>query len=137
MSSIRERILRKNDRASESLPIPEWDVTVEVRSMSAKLRNKYIETVVEHGLDKDSDPAKAGAIMLPLLPEFVLESVYDPETGDKVFQPTDLEALLEKDGAVIERIATKVIALSKLDGKDVDDLGKRSSSTRKGASTSA
>lgn len=137
MSNMRERILRKNDRASEDLPVAEWGETVQVRSMSAKMRNRYIETVVENGLDKDSDPAKAGAIMLPLLPEFVLESVYDPETGEKVFNKDDLEALLEKDGAVIERIAAKVVQLSKLDQKDVDEAGKSSSATQSGDSTSA
>lgn len=137
MSNLRERILRKNDRASESLTIPEWDVTVEVRSMSGKLRNRYVELVTTNGLDKESDPAKVGAVMLPLMPEFVLDGVYDPETGERVFQEGDLEALLEKDGEVIQRIAQKVIGLSKLGEQAVDEAGKPSSVTPSGDSTSA
>lgn len=137
MSNLRERILRKNDRRSGTMEIPEWGVNIEVRGMSAKMRNRYIETVIGAGLDQEQDANKVGAVMLPLLPEFVLEGVYDPETGEKVFQPGDLDALLDKDGAVIERIAQKVIELSALGEKAVDEAGKPSSVTPSGDSTSA
>lgn len=137
MSNLRERIFSKNDRNSESLEIPEWGETVEIRSMSAKLRNGYIDLVMEQGLDKESDAGKVGLAMIPFLPQLVLEGVYDPVTGEKVFQEGDLPQLLEKSGEVIERIAHKVIALSGLGEKAVDEAGKPSSVTPNGGSTSA
>lgn len=137
MSNLRQHILAKNDRRTELMPIPEWGVSIEVRGMSAKLRDRYLATVVEAGLDKEEDQSKVALAMLPLMPEFVLEGVYDPETGEKVFLSGDLDALRDKNGDVIQRIAQKVIDLSALDDKAADEAGKPSSVTPNDASTSA
>lgn len=121
---LKDKILAAPDLKAESLEIPEWDVTVEVRGMSGKLRAKFVEMAYQNGMGSEQDQAKMGAAMLPLFPEFVLDGVYDPENGEKVFAAGDLEALLQKNGQVLERIALKVIELSGLNEKAVDEAGK-------------
>lgn len=137
MSNMRQRVIAKNDRNSETMPIPEWGETIEVRGMSGKMRDRYIDTVMGLGLTEESDTSKVGALVLPLMPEMVLDGVYDPETGEKVFLAGDLDILREKNPSVIDRIAKKVIDLSALGEKAVDEAGKPSSVTPNDASTSA
>jgi len=122
--SLRNRILAARDLKSDVMDIPEWDgVTIEVRGMSGRVRAKFIETMFEKGLTNEQDQAKMGAAMIPLFPEFVLDAVCDPSTGERVFEAGDLDELLRKNGAVLERIALKVIELSGLSNQGTDKNG--------------
>jgi hypothetical protein len=47
--------------------------------------------------------------------------VFDPETGLPVFTEQDREAILSKNGAVIERLATKALGSSGLGEKAVEE----------------
>lgn len=119
MSNLRNKILGARDLKADLMEIPEWDgVTIEVRGMSGKARAKFVETAFQNGLTGEPDQAKMGAAMLPLFPEFVLDGVYDPDSNERVFQASDLEALLAKNGDVIQRIAMKVIELSGLNSTE-------------------
>lgn len=105
MASLREKILNAKDIKSEKVKIPEWDVTVEVRGLTGKQRARLLQDAI--GEDGKPDLER-------IYPELVILSTYDPETGEQVFQPADRDALIEKSGAALEKIAQVAMRLSGL-----------------------
>lgn len=136
MSNLKTKILAAKDRKSDTMVISEWDVIVEVRGMSGATRAKFIETAYAGGAAGEGADEKANVkVLMPLVPEFVVDGVYDPATGEKVFTKEDIEAIQEKDGEILQRIAMKVIALSGLGAKAVEEAQGNSSATPNAAST--
>jgi hypothetical protein len=113
--SLKEAIFSSDDITKELVEIPEWGVTVEVRSMTANERAKLGEGAAK------GDKTDVGA-MYALT---VIATVYDPTTGLPVFTAQDKEAILSKNGAVIERLATKALGSSGLGEKAVDEAQAR------------
>jgi hypothetical protein len=113
--SLKEAIFSSDDITKELVEIPEWGVTVEVRSMTANERAKLGEGAAK------GDKTDVGA-MYALT---VIATVYDPATGLPVFTAQDKEAILSKNGAVIERLATKALGNSGLAEKAVDEAQAR------------
>jgi hypothetical protein len=66
-----------------------------------------------------------------MFPLMLTGSLYDPETGEKLFSQSDVEALMDKNGDVIERLALKCINVSNLGSKAVDEAGNDSSTPSK------
>jgi len=100
--SLRDRILSANDLTSEMVEIPEWDVTVEVRGMSAADRTSLMDAAAEGGSVNTS----------LLFPSLVIACTFDPETGERVFGEEDRPALGEKNGLAIERVVQVAMRLS-------------------------
>lgn len=113
--SLKEAIFSSDDITKELVEIPEWGVVVEVRSMTANERAKLGEGAAK------GDKTDVGA-MYALT---VIATVYDPTTGLPVFTAQDKEAILSKNGAVIERLATKALGSSGLGEKAVDEAQAR------------
>lgn len=117
MSSIRDRIIAANDTAKEMVEIPEWDVTVEVRSMSGAARSVLVQDAANND----------GRLNFSrVLPEIIIGCVFDPTTGEKVFDAADAEILMEKSGAVLDRIIAVAMRLSGFNDGAVDAAGKGS-----------
>jgi hypothetical protein len=108
--NLKETIFSADDITKETVEVPEWGVTVEIRSMSAAERAKLME-----GASKN-DKTDVG-LMYAMT---VIATVYDPTTGLPVFTDQDREAILSKNGAVIERLATKALGSSGLTAEAVD-----------------
>lgn len=113
--SLKDKIFSTDDITKELVKVPEWGVTVEVRSMTAAERAKMGEGAANG--DK-TDVAKMYALT-------VIATVYDPETGLPIFSDQDKEAILSKNGAVIERLATKALGASGFTEKAVDEAQAR------------
>ena len=103
--SLRERILSAQDIQSERVYVPEWDVEVEVRSMTGAQRARVLQGAT---VDGEVDLER-------LYPILLIETVYDPETGDRVFSPADRDALNAKNSGALERIAKVAMRLSGID----------------------
>jgi hypothetical protein len=116
--SLRDQIFKAKDISSELMEIKEWGVTVEIRTMTARER----ATLMENALDPDTGQA----VMSKIYPEVAIATVYDPETGQPVFEKGDIDALLGKSGTVIERIAQKALQVSGLSNEESGKLGKGS-----------
>lgn len=118
--SLRDRILAVPDGSSEIIEVPEWDnVKVEVRSMTGAERAAYIENFGDE---------ESGRVDWKLVtPTLLIASCYDPDSGERVFQPGDVEALNAKNAAVTERIAKIALRLAGLDTDAEKRLGKGSS----------
>ena len=121
MSKLSAQIFATDDIDSELVEVKQWGVTVLVKSMTARDRAKMINSSVTDG----------GAFRLEdVLPDIVIASTYDPETGEKVFEETDRDALLAKSAAPIEQLATVAMRLSGLNEESVDEAGKEFSPTQ-------
>lgn len=113
--SLRDRILAADDIGRESVEVPQWGVTVEVRTMSAGQRSRMIASC--------SNPD--GTIDLDrLYPMLIVATVFDPETGAPVFDENDLAVLQEKSASAIEFVALKAMRLSGMNASASDEEGK-------------
>jgi hypothetical protein len=117
--SIKDKIRSSADMARESITVDEWDVTLEVRSMSARQRAKFASSF-DQGATTDR---------IETLWRSVLTSCcFDPETNELLFDDSDMEWLLnEKSGVVVDRIVNACLEVSGLKEKSVDEAGKVSS----------
>lgn len=118
--SIIDKIKQARDTEAESYTIDEWDVTVEIRSMSARQRAN-MNTVIED----DGTAAEKHELMWGYL---LCSCVFDPTSGDPVFTEDDMEWLLsDKSFAVIDRLTAKCLEMSSVNREAVDEAGKSSS----------
>lgn len=115
--SLRDRIFAADDIGRESLEVPQWGVTLEIRTMTAHRRSQMLKAAAldEGGVDLD--------VLYPML---VVSCVFDPETGEAVFTNDDMAGLQEKSAAAIELVATKAMEMSGMTAKAVDAEGKSS-----------
>ncbi|MBV9772646.1 MAG: hypothetical protein JO040_01770 [Gemmatimonadetes bacterium] len=128
MSSIRERILAAQDLRSETVTIPEWDVTVEVRGLTGTQRARLMKS----GFD-----ASGTVDFERLYPELVIASTFDPATGEAVFGEADRDALNGKSGSALERLAQAAMRVSGLSPDATAAAEKNSEATPSDASTSS
>ena len=138
MTTLKNRILAAKDLKEELMTVSEWDgAELLITGMSGRTREKFLNAVLENGGGGDDEAGKAATkkAMLPLLPDFIMDGVRDPITRERVFELADVEALKEKNGEVLQRIAMKVISLSGLGEKGVEKAQGNSSDTPNGGST--
>ena len=120
--SIIDKIKQARDTESEQYEIPEWDVTVEVRSMSARQRAS-----MNNVLEEDGSAAEKQELMWGYL---LCACVFDPESGDPVFTENDMEwVLTDKSFAVVDRLTAKCLEVSSVNREAVDEAGKSSSAS--------
>jgi hypothetical protein len=120
VSNISNIIFSADDIESELVEVKAWGVTLLVKSMTARDRAKMISGGV----------TEAGTFQLEdVLPDLVIACSHDPETGERVFEESDRDALMSKSAAPIEQIAEVAMRLSGLSNEAVDEAGKSSSPT--------
>lgn len=118
--SLRDQILAVKDIASETVEIPEWTLTVEVRGMTAAERTRIMNLAMKDGGDLD---------LQMVYPEIVIATTFDPESGVQVFDPSDRDALLGKAATAVDRIALVGMRLSGFTKEAADEAGKDSFET--------
>ena len=96
--SLRDTILGADDLEESVMVIDEWDVTILLKGMSAGQRVK-----VRALMKTETPESYADILILALL---------DPDTKKPVFDPADRDALAQKSGAVLERIALEWVRIS-------------------------
>lgn len=120
MSKLSDIIIAADDIESETVEVPQWGVTVVVKSMTAGDRAKLLSGAINNGGQLDFEE---------VLPDVVILCTYDPETGERVFGPQHREAVMGKSAAAVETVATVAMRLSGLNDDAVDAAGKDSSET--------
>ncbi len=116
---LREKIKATDDVAKRIIEVPEWNATLEVRSMTGAQRTR----VFSRNTDKQGK-IQTDRIYL----DVIVCCVYDPETGERVFTEEDTEWLGDKKGAVLERIGTIAFEVSGLGKEAVEQAEKNSDS---------
>jgi hypothetical protein len=119
--SISQKIQARNTLNKESIYIADWDVTIEVRSMSARQR-ATLQSVIS------ADNSSTGDKQEQMWTFLFCNCCFDIETGEPVFSAEDMEWLLDQSAFTpIDQLATKCLEVSAIGKKASDDLGKSSS----------
>ena len=122
-AELRDAILASDDRPIAPVDCPEWGTTVHVRTMSAGERDEWGRLWDAADKPQDETAALAKTIPKDMASHLVLLTACD-ENGVRVFEPEDLDALTEKNGTVIERIARQSMAHNGLLGSSIGDAEK-------------
>jgi len=111
--SLKEKIKAVQDIKKELVKVPEWDVEVEVRTMTGVQRAIMMNKSINN---------KGEIVYEQMYPDIVIACSYDPKTDEQLFDDSDKEWLMKKSCAAIELIATKAMRLSGLTG--IEDVEK-------------
>ena len=125
-TSRKDKIRAIQDIKSELVPIPEWDETLEVRSLSVITRNKLYGTlkIGDKATAEDTTQFEASLVIL---------GTFDPDTGERLFDDTDRDWLVEKNSAPMLRLAAAIRRLSGLTTQAEDDALKNLKKTHTSA----
>lgn len=110
--SLRDKIKSTPDASAEVIEVPEWDVKIEVRSMTARTRARMLRECV--------DPDEGTMDFEKLYPALLVACCYDPDTAEAVFSDADLEWINDKASGPVERLAQSGMRLSGLSREAVD-----------------
>lgn len=114
--SLRERILAAKDYRSELIEVPEWEASVEVRELDGMTRARLAAQVGD-----ESNPDR----MTTVYPLLLGASLYDPSTGERIFETDeDVAALMGKSGAILDRLAVVALRVSGMTDDAVDVAGR-------------
>ena len=125
--SLREKIKGLQDLRTEVVHVPEWDVDIEVRSMTVRERAHMMTAYTD---------AKGNLSIDEAYPFMTVACCYDPATGEKLFSNEDMDWLRDKNSSAIELLTLKAMELSGLGAGSVEQAEKNSPKTqRKGSSS--
>ena len=128
MSRLADQIRAAHDVSAELYDIPEWDVTVELRSMSARQRAAFASNVdftADGGVQMDANRVELmwGAV--------IQACCFDPDNGEPVFTEEDIEwVMAEKNANVVVSFAIACLAVSGMGADSEVDAGKDSSDSQ-------
>lgn len=123
MSRLSEKIAVASDIDDEPVFIPKWDVTLNVRGMDGNGRAEYLKKIVRaRESEDDTELAQIEA-------EVLIQCLFDPDDGTRVFEDEDIPMLLTKHGGVIGMLSRKALVASGLDADAEERLGKPSSAS--------
>ncbi len=125
-SKLRDKILNAKDRTQERLYIPEWDAEIEVWSLTGEERALLMQSSIK---------ASGTVNLVNMYGMMAVLSTHDPEDGSLVFEDTDRGAVMQKNGAIIERIAQISMRLSGLTDEALKEAEKNSPSIQSDGST--
>ena len=111
MLLTKEAILAAKDLRCVDVDVPEWGGSVRLRPMNGADRER-LQGYAKNDLNK---------FAVRLLSECVVS-----EDGQKVFTHEDIDSLLSKNGAVIDRLALKCMELNGLAADSVEKAEKNS-----------
>lgn len=107
---LRKDILEYEDIVTEIVEVPEWgNKRIEVRGMTSKERAKLLKASASTG---EVDMEK-------WFPDLLIATLYDPKTGEKIFERADRSAINEKSGSAVSLLADVASRLSGLGESDV------------------
>jgi hypothetical protein len=127
-------ILAVDDRPVEKLPVPEWGGEVMVRGLDGTGRDEYFASMtVIRGTGPNARPVMDTANATAKL---VARCIVD-EAGEPMFTQQEVAVLGQKSGVALDRVFALAQQMSGLSDEDMAELGKGSTATQNGDSTSA
>jgi hypothetical protein len=112
-------ILEAKDSPTDLVEVPEWGVTVGIKSMSARSR-ATVMALAQQG--EGFDEAK----VIAMWGRTLIDCLVDPDTGETIFTPDDMSDLMDKSASVVERLWTQCFERSGMTDSKVDEAGKDS-----------
>ncbi len=135
-SKLRAKILNAKDIKSESVHVEEWDVTVEVRSLTGSQQLTVSKAAEVKEKDASGEPTTRTDNHL-LIQGLILASTFDPDTGELVFEPTDVDGLYSKSGAALGKVSAAVLRVNGLAKGEEDKIEGNSVATASAVGASA
>jgi len=119
MTTLREQILAADDRPVEQLYVPEWNLTVSLRTISAGERDAF---------GASNDPRLSGGkpVNYATLRARFCALVLVDEAGQRIFSDDDIEALAAKSANAIDRVWEAASKLNRMAEEDIGELAKNS-----------
>ncbi len=111
VGKLRDKVFLAQDIAKELVSVPEWGVEIEVRTMTALERSALLGAAYDENGRPD---------LTRIYPELLIAACYDPQSGEKVFEPADRDALNGKSGAALERVAQVAVRLAGLSRQAIE-----------------
>ncbi len=115
-SKLRARILAAKDIKSQTETVPEWGdesgpLVLELRGLTGETQTACLaaSAVKAKGPDGEETTQTDNAKLAQLI---LMKSLYDPETRALVFEDADADALWQKSGAVLNRLAQIAMRLN-------------------------
>lgn len=105
MSDLRERILAVDDRPHEDVEVTEWGVTVRIRGLSGEAAERFARRFGSG----DGEEVPEG-----IMPDLLIRTLEDPDTGERIFGESDLAVLSAKSGKVTAELFAVAQRLSGL-----------------------
>jgi hypothetical protein len=127
--NLREKILSTEDIPSREVFVPNWNVTILVKGLSAGERIDLTQAAV--------DQVTGSVNLSTVYPDIVVSCCFDPETGEPIFQESDKQDIMKKSSKAIEMLASAGLELSGIGEGSADEAGKDSSSDLKEDSSSS
>lgn len=110
--AMRERIATRRPYISTLISVPQWEETIEVRSLPLGERNEMMMSVMDPETNKPDVKA--------MYPALLIAACYDPETQEKVFSEDDAATIQGFDANAVDLLAKEALSLSGM-GKDDKD----------------
>lgn len=122
--SIRETIQAADDGTATPYDVPEWGVKLEIRSMTARSRARFVaELSSDDGTIAGlADPARIEEMWWHV----ISQTCFDPKTNELAFEDGDQEWLFEKNAKVVNDLANECMTASGLTEEAQGDAGKDS-----------
>lgn len=118
--SLRDLILKAPDISRLTVEVPEWGVTVEVRSPTGAVRAALLSRSVDEKGESRLDDWSL------LFPYAIVACVYDPETGEPVFTWDDVAALQDtKNATVLQSLGMRCLEAAGMTPDSVEGAKKR------------
>lgn len=126
MSLTREQILQAQDVEIKKISVPEWDGDIFIRQLTRKEQDEYLKRQFE----KPKISTRTGAQIDQQVDMSMNIYGHDAylcacsicnDKGERLFSVKDIQALDDKNGIVIGKIAQEIIKFSEL-GADLDTL---------------
>jgi len=126
--TLRDTILAASDLPGEAVHVPEWNVTLTVRSMTAAERDAYEQRM--------ADARKAGGGAIANIRAALVVMCALDAAGGRVFGDDDIEALGAKSARAVDRVFEAAARLNRLRDQDVETAAGNSAGGPDGASPS-
>lgn len=132
-AEIRSRISKARPYSSQTVDIPEWDISVEIRSMSLGRRDELAAIMATDEVDPETGRKQD---LKKFYPALIIATAFDAE-GEQIFGETDIEWLRSLDAHVLDKLANPALELNGLgDEKKVENEAGKSSGTETSGSAS-
>ncbi len=119
MALSREQILQAQDIATKEIPVPEWGDSVFIKQLTRGEQDEYLRR--QYGQTRLKQDAKAhqqeiSAVNIYGHDAYLCMCGICDADGKRLFKESDIEALRQKNGAVIGRLAVEIVKYSAMAG---------------------
>ena len=111
----RQAILDLNDIERRTIPVPQWNCAIAVRSITA-LERDQIEQSMQQGKGKNR------SVNLSNLRAKLVVAACEDDDGTPLFKPEDIPALSRKNAGALEPLVDAIMEMSGFSSDDVDKL---------------